>query len=252
MLIMGGSGRPAHARARATAAGSPGSAASRSGSNSSAPSTPVPPRTSATSGWSPSERRAACSVVSNDSARLSRPSSARTSRLARAAAQTVGMPGVGGAVPECGCARLPERSGHAFVDDDPAQRQVPARHALGENDEIGDDAETVDAEPVAEPAETADHAVDHEQHAVAACRYRGSARYSPEAGEARHPRRSPAPRRTRPPAPARSARSPSRARRGRRRRRGRRPARTARRAGWPACRRATCRSRGCRGRRTRG
>ena len=78
------------------------------------------------------------------------------------------MAGVGRSVAEHRAARLgPERLGDRAADEHGAERQVAARDALGEHDHVGLDVPALVSEPGADAAERADHAVDHEQDAVA-------------------------------------------------------------------------------------
>jgi hypothetical protein len=57
----------------------------------------------------------------------------------------------------------PESVSHGGGDDDSAERQVPARHALREGDQVGGQSPALDPVPVAKAAEAADHGVgDHE------------------------------------------------------------------------------------------
>src|SRR4051794_8128632 len=71
------------------------------------------------------------------------------------------------AVAEHRAAGLPERLGDAAGDDDPAERQVAARHALREADHVRPHAEALGGEPGAEAAEGVDHGVDDEDDAGA-------------------------------------------------------------------------------------
>ena len=88
------------------------------------------------------------------------PSRSMMARFASAAAQTAAWPAVGLAVADGDPTGLaPERLGDAAGDDDAAERQIAARHALGEGDQVGLDAEALEAEPAAEPAEAADDRV---------------------------------------------------------------------------------------------
>ena len=63
---------------------------------------------------------------------------------------------------------VPERLGDARRGDDAAERQVAARDALREHDQVGLELEALDPEPRAEAAEAADDAVGDRQHAVPA------------------------------------------------------------------------------------
>ena len=78
-----------------------------------------------------------------------------------------------------------------------AERQVAARDALREHDHVGLDVPALVAEPGADAAERADHAVDHEQHAVALADRGDGLDVAPGAPAARRPRRSRARRRRR-------------------------------------------------------
>src|SRR5438270_13957553 len=59
----------------------------------------------------------------------------------------------------------PERFRHTAGDQHAAERLVAAGDALGEGEKVGPDAETLAAEPAAEPAEADDDRVDHEEAA---------------------------------------------------------------------------------------
>ena len=61
----------------------------------------------------------------------------------------------------------PERLGNPIGHDHAAQREVPARHALGEDDHVGVGVPALNAVPGAESSEAADHGVHDEQHVVA-------------------------------------------------------------------------------------
>src|SRR5919109_3365140 len=70
-------------------------------------------------------------------------------------------------MPERGALVLPKRSGDLARDDPPADREVAARNSLGERDQVGAyPRPALDAEPLAQPSESADHLVGHEEHAV--------------------------------------------------------------------------------------
>ena len=87
---------------------------------------------------------------------------------ASAAAQRDRVAGVGGAVAERRAARLgPVRRGDLVARDHAAERDIAGRDALGERDHRRLDVlPALDAEPRPEPAEAADHGVDHEQDPV--------------------------------------------------------------------------------------
>ena len=85
--------------------------------------------------------------------------------FASAAAQQVACPAYVGPWRSNGPpGRPPERLGDAVRDDHAAERQVAARHALGEHDHVGLHAPALDPEPRSEPAEAADNGVDDQQH----------------------------------------------------------------------------------------
>ena len=157
------------------------------------------------------------------------------------------VPRIGRAVRKREAGRLPERLGDAGRRDDAAERQVPARDALGEHDQIGFQPEPLDAEPRAEATESADHAVGNRQHPVTAADLRDRLEVAGRAVAGRRPSRSPARRRrrrrSRPPA----ARSRPRARLARPTRPARSRARVARTRPCRAARGCSCRSRACRG-----
>src|SRR5579862_8593473 len=66
------------------------------------------------------------------------------------------------------CARPIERFGHLSRDHHTTERQIPARDALGEHDEVRRDVEPLNAEPASETTEAADHGVRDKQRAVPA------------------------------------------------------------------------------------
>ena len=61
----------------------------------------------------------------------------------------------------------PERLRDARGDDHAAEREDAARDTLREGDQVGREAEALDAEPVAQPAEAPDHDVRDGEDAVA-------------------------------------------------------------------------------------
>ena len=73
------------------------------------------------------------------------------------------MSGVGVPVSQHGCARCEEWCGDSRGGDDPSQREVSARHSLGEGDQIGLEREAIRSEPVANPAEAGDDLVGDEE-----------------------------------------------------------------------------------------
>ena len=135
-------------------------AASAAGSKATAPSAPMPARTAPTSSRSPSGASAPAISSSSSRPRSSSPSRSMMSRLAVRGRAGARMPGVRLAVAEPEPAALPERLGDAAADDDAAERQVAARHALGERDHVGTKSEAMGRQPRPEPAEGADHGVD--------------------------------------------------------------------------------------------
>ena len=74
---------------------------------------------------------------------------------------------VGRAVGERLPPRRPERLRDTRGDDDATERQVPAGHALREDDQVGREPEALDRVPAADPTEPADHRVGDREHAVA-------------------------------------------------------------------------------------
>src|SRR4051812_38872431 len=73
---------------------------------------------------------------------------------------------VRGAVSERSARLLEERLGDRRACDNSAQRQVTARHSLGECDHVRLDVPPLHTEPRAEPSEAADHRVCDCEHAV--------------------------------------------------------------------------------------
>ena len=246
---------PAARAPAATLATAPGSAASASSESATAPSRP-----------SAGAHLADGVVVGERSERVAQ----RLLQLPAAADQVLGLvgvehrerrrgarrvAGVGRAVAQHRAARAgEERRGDRAVDDHAAERQVAARHALGERDHVGPHlGPALDPEPRAEPAEGADHRVDDEQDPVLGAQVGDALDVALRRAGTRRRRRSPARRRRPRRARARRAGSPARARAASRRR----PPRSAGRAGpsWrcsPRSRRSTCRSRACRGSRSCG
>ena len=152
--------------ARYALAGSAGSAASASGSKATPARAPVPPRTSPTSGWSASGASVSSSSSSSSPPALDQPLPLEDLDVREPGRARGCVPGVRLAVADGHAPGLgPERLGDPSGDDDAAEREIAARHALCEGDEVGLDAEALEPEPAAEPAEAADHRVADEEHA---------------------------------------------------------------------------------------
>jgi hypothetical protein len=86
--------------------------------------------------------------------------------FANPAAQAAGWAGVGLAVAERRVGLIPVRGCDVPRDDDAAERLVAAGDALREHDHVRARPEPLDAEPVPQPAEPADHRVADQQDAV--------------------------------------------------------------------------------------